>query len=126
LALKSDPTAKFSIPSVVQNLPIAKGKSIETTTTSAFSTLAASTLNFLVSAAHTGVSKEGTTTTICALPCSPPIWISDKSFATTLTTGALSPTLISVPAKLTKLPFSFVVAILFSLFLKCKFRIVIN
>ena len=63
-ALKSEPTFKFSIPSVVQNLFIANGKSIETTITSALSTFAASSLNFLVSAAQTAVSKEGTTTTI--------------------------------------------------------------
>lgn len=85
------------MPSVVQNLSAAKGKSIETTVVSHISKLFTSTLNLLVSAAQVSVSSEGTVMISWILSFAPPISTSLKSVAVAVTEGAASPTLSSLP-----------------------------
>ena len=78
--------------------------------------LAARSLNLRVSVAHTSVSREGTVTMTCALPVPPPTLTSPRSAATRLSSGALSPSLSSLPERLTLTPCNLVCCMIFLCF----------
>src|SRR5262245_50820566 len=92
------------MPSAEQKRPWAKGRSAEITSTCVLSSEAAASLNLRVEVAQVGVSRLGTILRTLRLPAKSASVLSLRLPATSLKSGAVSPTLGRLPATVTALP----------------------